>query len=151
MSLCLAEALMVVPSGANSRPLFPSELCGPVPKYEFRVEGGIFKMKGGNEDGAVHNLRGPARCRIHVFTASGQSSAISDATSPVKLEGKTAHVRYTIKPVNTDTEGAIESVRINRGFVLSGLNLEKIQGLSFLKVEANCPYSCLSPLFVSYF
>ena len=28
-----------------------------------------------------------------------------------------------------DTEGAIESARINRGFVLRGLNLEKIQGL----------------------
>ena len=43
-SLCSAEALMVVPSGANSRPLCPSKLCGHVPKYEFRVEGGIFKM-----------------------------------------------------------------------------------------------------------
>ena len=28
-------------------------------------------------------------------------------------------------PVNTDAEGAIESVRINRVCVLSGLNLEK--------------------------
>ena len=26
-----------------------SKLCGPVPKYEFRVEGGIIKMKGRNE------------------------------------------------------------------------------------------------------
>ena len=28
-------------------------------------------------------------------------------------------------PINTDTEGAIESVRINRMSVLSGFNLEK--------------------------
>ena len=55
MSLCSADALMVVPSGANSGPLFPSKLCGPVPKYEFRVEGGVLKMKGGNEDGIVPN------------------------------------------------------------------------------------------------
>ena len=55
MSLCSADALMVVPSGVNSGPLFPSKLCGPVPKYEFRVEGGVFKMKGGNEDGIIPN------------------------------------------------------------------------------------------------
>ena len=39
-SLCSAEELMGVPSGANSRPLWASKLCGPVPKYEFHVEGG---------------------------------------------------------------------------------------------------------------
>ena len=32
----------------------------------------------------------------------------------------------TVKPVNTDTEGAIERVRINWVSVLSGLNLEKM-------------------------
>ena len=31
---------MGVPSGANSQPLCASKLCGPVPKYEFHVEGG---------------------------------------------------------------------------------------------------------------
>ena len=30
------------------------------------------------------------------------------------------------KPINTDTEGATESVHINRVSVLSGLNLEKM-------------------------
>ena len=39
-SLCSAEELMGVPSGANSRPLWASKLCGPVPKYEFHVERG---------------------------------------------------------------------------------------------------------------
>ena len=34
-----AEALMGVPSGANSRPPCASKLCSPVPKYEFREEG----------------------------------------------------------------------------------------------------------------
>ena len=33
---------MGVPSDANSRPPCASKLCGPVPKYEFREEGGIF-------------------------------------------------------------------------------------------------------------
>ena len=32
-----------------------SKLCGPVPKYEFRVEVGIFEMKGGNEGGIMPN------------------------------------------------------------------------------------------------
>ena len=39
-SLCSAEELMGVPRGANSRPLCASNLCGPVPKYKFHVEGG---------------------------------------------------------------------------------------------------------------
>ena len=33
---------MGVPSGANSRPPCASKLYGPVSKYEFREEGGIF-------------------------------------------------------------------------------------------------------------
>ena len=40
LNLCLAEALMGVPSGANSRPPCASKLCGPVPKYEFPEEEG---------------------------------------------------------------------------------------------------------------
>ena len=36
LSLCSAEALMEVPSGANSRP--PCASTGPVPRYEFRKE-----------------------------------------------------------------------------------------------------------------
>lgn len=55
MSLCSAEALLVVPSGANSLPLCRrfQEFVSPVPKYEFRVEGEIFKMKGGSEGGIM--------------------------------------------------------------------------------------------------
>ena len=34
-------------------------------------------------------------------------------------------------PFNTDTDGAIKSVRFNRVSVISGLNLEKMYGLSF--------------------
>ena len=34
--------VMGVPSGASSRPPCASKLYGPVPKYEFREEGGIF-------------------------------------------------------------------------------------------------------------
>ena len=41
-TLCSAEVLMGVPSGASSRPPCASKLCGPVPKYEFREEGGDF-------------------------------------------------------------------------------------------------------------
>ena len=41
LNLCSAEALMGVPSGANSRPPCASKLCGPVPKYEFPEEGGF--------------------------------------------------------------------------------------------------------------
>ena len=43
------------------------------------------------------------------------------------------------EPVNTDTEGVKESVRINGLSVLSGLNLEKMKGLSFPRDKANCP------------
>ena len=32
-----------------------ASFVSPVPKYEFRVEGEIFKMKGGNEDGIMTN------------------------------------------------------------------------------------------------
>ena len=41
--------------------------------------------------------------------------------------------------VNKDTEGAIESVSINRVSVLNGLNLEKLYGPSFPRDKANCP------------
>ena len=41
--------------------------------------------------------------------------------------------------VNKDTEGAIESVGINRMSVLNGLNLEKLYGPSFPRDKANCP------------
>ena len=34
-------------------------------------------------------------------------------------------------PFNTDTDGAIKSVRFNRVSIISGLNLEKMYGLSF--------------------
>ena len=33
---------MGVPSGANNRPPCASKFCGPVSKYEFREEGGVF-------------------------------------------------------------------------------------------------------------
>ena len=33
-------------------------------------------------------------------------------------------------PVNTDIEGARESVRINKVSILNGLNLEKMKGIS---------------------
>ena len=33
-------------------------------------------------------------------------------------------------PVNTDIEGAKESVRINKVSILNGLNLEKMKGIS---------------------
>ena len=42
-------------------------------------------------------------------------------------------------PVNTDIEGSVESVCINEVSVLSGLNLEKMKGLSFPRDKANCP------------
>ena len=42
-SFSSAEELMGIPSGANSRPLCASKLCGPAPKYEFHVEGGDFR------------------------------------------------------------------------------------------------------------
>ena len=45
---------------------------------------------------------------------------------------------YVINPVDTDTEGAITSVRINRVSVLSGLNVGKMYG-SFRRDKANCP------------
>lgn len=35
------------------------------------------------------------------------------------------------KKRHTDTKGTIESFRINRGPVLSGLNLGKMEGISF--------------------
>jgi len=42
-------------------------------------------------------------------------------------------------PVNADTEGAIESVGINRVSVLSELNLEKMYGLYPGKDKENAP------------
>ena len=42
-------------------------------------------------------------------------------------------------PINTDTKGAIESVRIYRLSVLSGLNFREMKGLSFPRDKANCP------------
>ena len=42
-------------------------------------------------------------------------------------------------PVDTDTGGVIESVRINWVSVLSRLNWEKMSGLSFPRDKANCP------------
>ena len=41
-------------------------------------------------------------------------------------------------PVNTDTEGAIESFRINGVSVFSRLNLENTWGLSFPGDKATC-------------
>ena len=43
---------------------------------------------------------------------------------PLNFSRQIAHIQPI--PVNTDTDGAIESVRINRVFVSSGLNLEKM-------------------------
>ena len=43
------------------------------------------------------------------------------------------------KPVNKDNDGAIEIVHIKGVFVLGGLNLEKMQGVSFPRDKANCP------------
>ena len=42
VSLCSAEALMGVPSDSHSRSPCASNLCCPVPKYEFREEGRDF-------------------------------------------------------------------------------------------------------------
>ena len=42
VSLCSAEALMGVASGSHSRSPCASNLCRPVPKYEFREEGRDF-------------------------------------------------------------------------------------------------------------
>ena len=39
---------------------------------------------------------------------------------------------------NTDTEGGVKNVRINGVSVLNRLNLEKMEGLSFPRDEANC-------------
>ena len=47
----------------------------------------------------------------------------------------------TVKPVHTDTEGATEIVRINSVSVLSGLNREKMYGISFPRDKVNCPYN----------
>ena len=44
---------------------------------------------------------------------------------------QTALLEIQSKPFSTVTEGVIESVHVNVVTVLSGLNLEKIQGLSF--------------------
>ena len=44
-------------------------------------------------------------------------------------------LRFVIKPHKTETEGVIESVCINRLSVLSGLNLDKMQGLSFPRAK----------------
>ena len=46
---------------------------------------------------------------------------------------------YTSNPVNTDTEGTIERVRINGVSLLSVLNLEKMKRLSFPWDKSNCP------------
>ena len=46
---------------------------------------------------------------------------------------------YTSNPVNTDTEGTIDKVRINGVSVLSGLNLEKMKRPSFPWDKSNCP------------
>ena len=43
----------------------------------------------------------------------------------------TALLEMQPKPLNMVSEGVMESVRVNGVTVLSGLNLEKIQGLSF--------------------
>ena len=55
----------------------------------------------------------------------------------IKISGR-AHARpfihclyVTVKPVHTDTEGTIGNVRINSVSVLSGLNTEEMNGLSF--------------------
>ena len=54
LSLCSAEALTGVSSGASIRPPCFSKLCDPVPKYEFREGGGrIFWI-----DIALQNIRG---------------------------------------------------------------------------------------------
>ena len=39
---------------------------------------------------------------------------------------------------NTDTEGAVKNVHINELSVLNRLNLEKMEGLSLPRDEANC-------------
>ena len=63
----------------------------------------------------------------------------------IKILGR-AHARpfihclyVTVEPVDKYTEGTIDSVRINSVSVLSGLNLEKMYGLSFPRDKANCP------------
>ena len=44
-------------------------------------------------------------------------------------------------PVDTENEGATESVRINSVSVLSGFNTEKMYGLPFPRDKVNCPYN----------
>ena len=45
---------------------------------------------------------------------------------------------YILMTANTDTEGAVKNVHINGVSVLNRLNLEKMEGLSFPRDEANC-------------
>ena len=47
---------------------------------------------------------------------------------------------YSQARYNPDTQGAIDSVRINRVSVVSGLKLEKMWELSFPRNKANCPW-----------
>ena len=65
----------------------------------------------------------------------------------IKISG-TVHVRpfihclyVTVKPVHTDTEETLGNVRINSVSVLSGLNTEKMYGISFPRDKVNCPYN----------
>ena len=52
------------------------------------------------------------------------------------------HCLYvTVKPVHTDTEGTIGNVRINSVSVLSGLNTEEMNGLSFPRDKVICPFA----------
>ena len=65
----------------------------------------------------------------------------------IKISGR-AHARpfihclyVTVKPVHTDTDGTIGNVRINSVSVLSGLNTEEMNGLSFPRDKVICPFA----------
>ena len=53
------------------------------------------------------------------------------------LMPKPHYIHIQSNTANTDTEGAVKNVHINGVSVLNRLNLEKMEGLSFPRDEAN--------------
>ena len=69
-----------------------------------------------------------------------------EATNSTGLKKRLSTKLKSLKsnPINTDTERAMESVRINGVSVLSGLHLEKLQELGTRKTVRNGEVSLLS-------
>lgn len=81
------------------------------------------------------------QCFCPLFTAKQTTKPVFDTilesteTNNGKSRGQYV-IRLQSNLVNTDPGGSIESVRINGASVLWGLNLEKMQGLFFLRRQS---------------